>query len=102
VEAPPVEKIIEKIVTKEIEEPSNEYKTCKICMDREYAVMIPCGHICMCLECAMSQDKCPICRLGYDQDKDIKRIFLVWFLYNLFLFSRKLIRFLKEYSISLQ
>lgn len=40
---------------------------CIICMERDYdVVMVPCGHYCMCQECAnkilSSTGKCPICR----------------------------------------
>lgn len=42
---------------------------CIICMENEYdVVMVPCGHYCMCNECANkilnSTSKCPICRQG--------------------------------------
>ena len=40
---------------------------CIICMEKEYdVVMVPCGHYCMCHDCANkilgSTKKCPICR----------------------------------------
>jgi len=44
---------------------------CIICMENEYdVVMVPCGHYCMCHECADkilgSTSKCPICRQKVD------------------------------------
>ncbi len=52
-------------------------KLCKICFDRELSAGIPCGHICMCYECAISTSSCPICRSEYNNNFDIKKIFLV-------------------------
>ena len=49
-------------------------KLCKICFERELSAGIPCGHICMCYECAVATFSCPICRSEYDE---IKKIFLV-------------------------
>jgi len=41
--------------------PSNE---CVVCMDREpEAVLVPCGHLCMCMACVPSITDCPICRV---------------------------------------
>ncbi|XP_066570775.1 E3 ubiquitin-protein ligase XIAP isoform X2 [Amia ocellicauda] len=37
-------------------------KQCKICMDRDIAVVfIPCGHLVTCKRCSESVSKCPIC-----------------------------------------
>uniref|UniRef100_A0A9L0S4D1 E3 ubiquitin-protein ligase XIAP n=1 Tax=Equus caballus TaxID=9796 RepID=A0A9L0S4D1_HORSE len=39
-----------------------EEKLCKICMDRNIAVVfIPCGHLVTCKQCAEAVDKCPMC-----------------------------------------
>ncbi|XP_010608250.1 E3 ubiquitin-protein ligase XIAP isoform X1 [Fukomys damarensis] len=39
-----------------------EEKLCKICMDRNIAIVfIPCGHLVTCKECAEAVDKCPMC-----------------------------------------
>ncbi|XP_046835439.1 baculoviral IAP repeat-containing protein 7-like isoform X2 [Vespa crabro] len=40
-----------------------EARLCKICMDREIAVVfLPCGHLATCVHCAPSLTYCPICR----------------------------------------
>eukprot|EP00922_Rhytidocystis_sp_ex-Travisia-forbesii_P001756 GHVS01002482.1.p1 GENE.GHVS01002482.1~~GHVS01002482.1.p1 ORF type:complete len:551 (+),score=54.95 GHVS01002482.1:618-2270(+) len=36
---------------------------CVVCMtDPDEAALDPCGHICMCMNCALQVDNCPICR----------------------------------------
>ena len=43
-----------------------ELQTCKVCLDRSIAgVIVPCGHLVLCLECASHLkvgSACPICR----------------------------------------
>ncbi|NXN91272.1 XIAP ligase, partial [Rhinopomastus cyanomelas] len=40
-----------------------EEKLCKICMAKEIAVvLIPCGHLVACKDCAEAFDECPLCR----------------------------------------
>ncbi|XP_012264181.2 baculoviral IAP repeat-containing protein 7 [Athalia rosae] len=40
-----------------------EARLCKICMDREVAVVfLPCGHLSTCAHCAPSLKHCPMCR----------------------------------------
>ena len=41
-------------------------ETCAVCADAECAPRLPCGHRCMCAECAASVDRCPLCRDQYD------------------------------------
>ncbi|KAM3965021.1 death-associated inhibitor of apoptosis 1-like [Aphomia sociella] len=42
-------------------------KLCSICcVDKSNAVIIPCGHICVCVKCATVTDKCPTCRGSID------------------------------------
>ncbi len=37
--------------------------TCSICMDQpSIMVLVPCGHLCLCQQCAYAQQRCPICR----------------------------------------
>lgn len=37
--------------------------TCKVCYEKEVAVVfIPCGHLATCVDCALSVDRCVICR----------------------------------------
>ncbi|XP_061454542.1 E3 ubiquitin-protein ligase XIAP [Rhineura floridana] len=39
-----------------------EEKLCKICMDKTISVvLIPCGHLVACKDCAEAVDKCPLC-----------------------------------------
>ncbi|CAH0720023.1 unnamed protein product, partial [Brenthis ino] len=38
-------------------------KLCKICFnDERNVVFVPCGHVVACAKCALSTDKCPMCR----------------------------------------
>lgn len=40
-----------------------EARQCKICMDAEVgAVLLPCGHLVACVDCAPSLKDCPVCR----------------------------------------
>lgn len=40
-----------------------EARLCKICMDREVAIVfLPCGHLASCVYCAISLTYCPMCR----------------------------------------
>ncbi|XP_060086634.1 baculoviral IAP repeat-containing protein 7 isoform X1 [Heteronotia binoei] len=40
-----------------------EERTCKVCMDKEVSiVLVPCGHLVVCAECAPNLRRCPICR----------------------------------------
>ncbi|XP_017799080.1 PREDICTED: putative inhibitor of apoptosis [Habropoda laboriosa] len=40
-----------------------EARLCKICMDREVAIVfLPCGHLATCIYCAPSLTYCPMCR----------------------------------------
>ncbi|NXT49304.1 BIR7B protein, partial [Pluvianellus socialis] len=40
-----------------------EERMCKVCMDRDVAVVfVPCGHLVACGECALNLRLCPICR----------------------------------------
>ncbi|XP_059162590.1 baculoviral IAP repeat-containing protein 3-like [Physella acuta] len=47
---------------------------CKICMDKEVAVVfLPCGHLVSCGDCAVAMRDCPICRVNV---KGIVRAFM--------------------------
>lgn len=36
---------------------------CVVCLEsRPQVAVIPCGHVCLCTECAQQQEKCPMCR----------------------------------------
>ncbi|XP_044311291.1 baculoviral IAP repeat-containing protein 7 [Varanus komodoensis] len=40
-----------------------EERMCKVCMDKDVAiVLVPCGHLVVCAECAPNLRRCPICR----------------------------------------
>lgn len=44
---------------------------CAVCFDREInTVLLKCRHVGLCIECALSMNKCPFCRMPYE-DKDI-------------------------------
>lgn len=45
------------------EPPLDDSKLCKICFAEERNVcFVPCGHVVACARCALSTDKCPMCR----------------------------------------
>ncbi|RUS69622.1 hypothetical protein EGW08_022609, partial [Elysia chlorotica] len=47
---------------------------CKICMDKEVAIVfLPCGHLVCCTECAAAMKDCPVCR---SQVKGVVRAFM--------------------------
>lgn len=55
-----------------------ELKTCIICMDRERNTCIKqCGHLGYCFECAYSMPRCPVCRIDYNPDTDLVRVYNV-------------------------
>lgn len=61
------------VVTRKLRQPTaivtrcdDTTDTCAICMDKECAPRLPCGHKCMCAECAASVDRCPLCRDHFD------------------------------------
>ncbi|XP_078248134.1 baculoviral IAP repeat-containing protein 7 isoform X1 [Pogona vitticeps] len=40
-----------------------EERTCKVCMDKEVSILlVPCGHLVVCSDCAPNLRRCPICR----------------------------------------
>ncbi|XP_008108386.1 baculoviral IAP repeat-containing protein 7 isoform X2 [Anolis carolinensis] len=40
-----------------------EERMCKVCMDKDVSiVLVPCGHLVVCSECAPNLRRCPICR----------------------------------------
>lgn len=51
---------------------------CVICMDRKKDTVITvCGHLGYCQVCALSMDKCPICRQAYNPDTQLLKIYNV-------------------------
>ncbi|KAK0044297.1 baculoviral IAP repeat-containing protein 2-like isoform X1 [Biomphalaria pfeifferi] len=59
-----VAKDIEKLRTlKEMNNQLRQQTVCKICMDKEVAVVfLPCGHFVSCTDCAAAMKDCPVCR----------------------------------------
>jgi hypothetical protein len=54
-------------------EPTKEESTCVICLDAvPEAVIVDCGHLCVCMACTKGLHKCPMCR------KDIIQIIKVF------------------------
>ncbi|XP_055882705.1 uncharacterized protein LOC106069079 [Biomphalaria glabrata] len=48
---------------KETNEQLRQQTVCKICMDKEVAVVfLPCGHLVSCTDCAAAMKDCPVCR----------------------------------------
>ena len=64
--------------------PMKEAPICKICMDNEVdLVLLPCGHLISCVNCAHKLKDCPVCRQFI---KRIVRTFMPWnFLSQVFL-----------------
>ncbi|XP_012276923.1 baculoviral IAP repeat-containing protein 7-A isoform X2 [Orussus abietinus] len=57
------EKTSETVSLEEENRRLKEARLCKICMDREVAVVfLPCGHLATCVHCAPSLTHCPMCR----------------------------------------
>ncbi|KAM9269929.1 E3 ubiquitin-protein ligase XIAP isoform 2-T3 [Cariama cristata] len=49
-----------------------EEKLCKICMAKDISiVLIPCGHLVACKECAEALNKCPLCRTNIMKRQEI-------------------------------
>lgn len=45
----------------------NEDLRCIICMvGKKQALLSPCNHLCLCLDCVKKIDKCPACRVNID------------------------------------
>ncbi|CAL1545883.1 unnamed protein product [Lymnaea stagnalis] len=52
-------------VLKEKNNQLRQQTVCKICMDKEVAVVfLPCGHLVSCAECATAMKDCPVCRVN--------------------------------------
>lgn len=55
----------------------NDKNVCCICLDRPLeAYLKNCKHICMCMVCSFTQNKCPKCRVSYNPDKDVEKAFV--------------------------
>jgi len=55
------------------EEEEDDSDLCKICMERPLdCVVLICGHLCMCCECAAQFSLCPICRQCYTKQHIVK------------------------------
>ncbi|XP_074963276.1 E3 ubiquitin-protein ligase XIAP isoform X1 [Phalacrocorax aristotelis] len=49
-----------------------EEKLCKICMAKDISVvLLPCGHLVACKECAEALDECPLCRTNIMKRQEI-------------------------------
>eukprot|EP01125_Pyxidicula_operculata_P016040 TRINITY_DN5488_c1_g1_i1.p1 TRINITY_DN5488_c1_g1~~TRINITY_DN5488_c1_g1_i1.p1 ORF type:complete len:106 (+),score=10.65 TRINITY_DN5488_c1_g1_i1:207-524(+) len=54
-------------------ETSSNKKECIVCMDKTAnSVIAVCGHLAMCVECALKLDSCPICRTNYSMEQVVK------------------------------
>jgi len=55
-----------------VEEDSDDDR-CIVCMENERnCVILVCGHLGLCLECASNYNTCPLCRRAYTRDQVIK------------------------------
>jgi len=55
------------------EYPDIRKRACVVCMDAPTeAVIIPCGHLAMCLQDAKKLKECPICRISYTPTQVVK------------------------------
>jgi baculoviral IAP repeat-containing protein 7/8 len=56
----------DEMVMNQLKEQNNQLRqqtVCKICMDKEVAVLfLPCGHLVSCTDCAAALKDCPVCR----------------------------------------
>eukprot|EP00297_Palpitomonas_bilix_P016781 CAMPEP_0113911372 /NCGR_PEP_ID=MMETSP0780_2-20120614/28164_1 /TAXON_ID=652834 /ORGANISM="Palpitomonas bilix" /LENGTH=115 /DNA_ID=CAMNT_0000907871 /DNA_START=206 /DNA_END=553 /DNA_ORIENTATION=+ /assembly_acc=CAM_ASM_000599 len=49
-----------------------ERKMCKVCFANDAcAVLLPCGHICVCEACALQLEDCPICKTPIEERKRV-------------------------------
>ena len=56
--------------------PPNDNDNCIVCMsDAKSQVIIKCGHLCYCDVCGFNINKCPICRITYNPDTDLLKIY---------------------------
>lgn len=63
IQKPPTPPAGPTIAPKQGDIPVDDSKICKICYAEERNVcFVPCGHVVACAKCAMSTDKCPMCR----------------------------------------
>ncbi|XP_059147834.1 uncharacterized protein LOC131935458 [Physella acuta] len=72
-----ISELLEK--TRVVKEQNNQLRqqtVCKICMDKEVAVVfLPCGHLSSCADCASAMRDCPVCRVNV---RGIVRAFMVF------------------------
>lgn len=60
------------------EEEEDDSKMCIICMDRPKNTCVKlCGHLGYCFECAFTLDKCPVCRISYNPNTDLIKVYNV-------------------------
>jgi len=47
----------------ETESETQVFRECVVCMAKPPShVLIPCGHLCLCMACSVALEQCPICR----------------------------------------
>ena len=55
---------------------SNDNDNCIVCMsDAKSQAIKLCGHLCFCDVCGFNITKCPICRINYNPDTDLLKIY---------------------------
>jgi hypothetical protein len=59
----------------EMDDPLNN-NTCIVCFEREKdTVLLKCKHMHTCLVCSLNMKKCPVCRVDYNPDTDVLKVF---------------------------
>ena len=52
------------VANTDTESAKHVFRECIICMAKPPShVLVPCGHLCMCMACSVALEQCPICRV---------------------------------------
>jgi hypothetical protein len=75
VDAPPLApaaELVDAAVQTDANDAEERY-SCVVCMAGEKEALFSCGHMCVCMTCAVKLPNCPICRIRV---RDFRRVFL--------------------------
>lgn len=57
-----------KLQSEDGDDDGDDAEECLICLtDQKEILLLPCKHFCVCSECFVHLDKCPVCRAGFDK-----------------------------------
>ena len=60
----------------QIKELNNVFDECVVCMDKKKNyIIIKCGHLCFCEDCGKNLTVCPMCRVDYDPNNDLLKVY---------------------------